>query len=72
MKIVDLQHNLMPFEKSTVLIVDGGTRVDTHSLKKQLIKKKTKGTQQYPNKPITPISDMAKMGKSNPLIHYGH
>ncbi len=61
----------MPFEKSTMLIVDGGTRVDTHSLKKQLITKKNKGGP-YQNKPITPLSDMAKMGKSNPLIHYGH
>eukprot|EP01022_Parablepharisma_sp_SALTPOND_P028399 TRINITY_DN70908_c0_g1_i1.p1 TRINITY_DN70908_c0_g1~~TRINITY_DN70908_c0_g1_i1.p1 ORF type:complete len:658 (-),score=51.12 TRINITY_DN70908_c0_g1_i1:1739-3712(-) len=70
-KIMDLQHNLMPFEKSTVLLVDGGARIDAHSLKKQLFTRKVKGNL-YKNKPITPLSDMAKMGKSNPLIHYGH
>ena len=41
---MDLQHNLMPFDKSAIFVVDGGTRIDTYSLKKKLIGKKNKGS----------------------------
>lgn len=68
---MDLQHNLMPFEKSSIFVVEGGTRIDTYSLKKQLIAKKTKGGQ-HSNKLITPLTDINKLGRLNSLIHYAH
>jgi len=68
---MDLQHNLMPFEKSATFVVEGGTRIDTHSLKKQLIAKKTKGGL-HSNKFIIPLTDTNKLGRLNSLIHYAH
>ena len=32
-KIIDLQHNLMPFDKSFLILSDNGTRIDSQALK---------------------------------------
>lgn len=68
---MDLQHNLVPFDKSGLFVVEGGNRIDTYSLKKQLIAKKAKGSLQS-NKLITPLTDFNKLGRLNSLIHYAH
>lgn len=32
-KIIDLQHNLMPFDKSFLILSENGTRIDRQTLK---------------------------------------